>query len=349
MQKLHFALIGCGKIAERHAEHISNVGVLSAVCDIDKQKAIDFSKRYNARSYDHIEDLLKNEKNIDAASICTPNGLHASHSIACLESGLNVLCEKPMAIDLDECRMMIAAAEASGKMFAVVKQNRFNPPIVALKQMIDENKLGRILSIQVNGFWNRDEAYYDQSEWRGTEELDGGTLFTQFSHFIDIMYWLIGDVVAARSYLVNANHERVIDFEDTGAVILQFENGVIGTLNYTVNSYGKNMEGSITVFGDKGTVKIGGEYLNKLEYQNIQSYIIADLPDGNLPNNYGSYTGSMSNHGLVYDNFVEAIQNKTSISANAYDGMKTVDIIRKIYDANCYSYISEKITSAKKG
>jgi len=163
--------------------------------------------------------------------------------------------------------------------------------------------------------------------------MDGGTLYTQFSHFIDLLYWMFGDVKQVKAFKKNFAHKNIIEFEDTGVVILEFANGMIGAINYTVNSFQKNMEGSLTVFGEKGTVKIGGQYLNKLEYQLINDYVIADLPEGNKPNDYGYYQGSMSNHDKVYQNLVDVIQNNAAMAASSYEGLKTVQIIEKIYAA----------------
>jgi predicted dehydrogenase len=163
--------------------------------------------------------------------------------------------------------------------------------------------------------------------------LDGGTLFTQFSHFIDLIYWMIGDVKQAKVYKKNFAHQNIIEFEDTGVVILEFENGVVGTINYTVNSFIKNMEGSLTIFGGKGTVKIGGQYLNELEYQQIQDHVIPLLPAGNKANEYGFYQGSMSNHDKAYKNLVDVINNNAAMAVGSHDGLKTVEIIEKIYAA----------------
>lgn len=274
--------------------------------------------------------MLKKQPDTDVFVICTPNGLHAAHTIAALNAGFHVLCEKPMAIASADCRKMIEAAEKNNRHLFIVKQNRFNPPVVAVKQAIDEGRLGKIYSIQLNCYWNRDEAYY-QNSWKGTTDLDGGALFTQFSHFIDLLYWMFGDVKKVHALLRNYHHQGIIEFEDTGVATLEFENGIIGALNYTVNSHQKNMEGSLTIFGEKGTVKIGGEYLNELEYQNIEGYEITGLPAGNPPNNYGHYVGSMSNHKKVYENLVDVLLNKGAIATNGFEGMKTVEIIEKIY------------------
>jgi len=329
MKRINFAIIGCGRIAQRHAEHINNNGVLVAVCDIVLSRAEALASKYNAKAYQNIEDLLKNEK-VDLVSICSPNGLHATHSIKALKAGFNVLCEKPLAIDVNDCGEMIKAAESSNKRLFAIKQNRYNPPVAAVKEAIENGVLGKIYSIHLSCFWNRNTDYYTNS-WKGTKALDGGTLFTQFSHFIDLLYWMIGDVKRAYALTGNFDHQGTIEFEDTGVVALEFYNGALGTINYTVNSYGKNMEGSLTIFGEKGTVKIGGQYLNELEYQNIEGFEFKDLPKGNTANNYGQYQGSMSNHDKVYENVVEVLSNNGVISANSFEGLKTVEIIDKIY------------------
>jgi len=335
---MRFALVGCGRIAQRHAEHIARNGKLAAVCDIIKEKADMLAAACGATAYYNIDDLLQEETNLDIVAVCTPNGLHAAHSIKILQAGKHVLCEKPMALTVTDCQAMINASEKAGKSLFVVKQNRFNPPVQAVKKLLDEGRLGRIYSIQLNCFWNRDPAYYKDS-WKGTMALDGGTLFTQFSHFIDLLYWMIGDVKNAQAIFSNYGHQGIIEFEDTGVAILAFENGVSGTLNYTVNSHHKNMEGSLTIFAEKGTVKIGGEYLNRIDYQDIEGYTIPDLPAGNGANQYGAYQGSMSNHDKVYENLVGFLQNKEPVYISSLEGLKTVEIIEKIYKAHTPSLI----------
>lgn len=332
MSKVKFAIIGCGRIAQRHAEHIHNLGELIAVCDIDAEKAKSMGDKYNCPYYTSELEMLSVEKNIDVVSICSPNGLHATHSINSLKAGFHVLCEKPLAIDVNDCGEMIKTAEKMNKRLFAIKQNRFNPPVEAVKNIIEEGRLGKIFSVQLSCFWNRNEDYYKNS-WKGTKALDGGTLYTQFSHFVDLLYWLIGDIKSTKSITGNYTHQGIIEFEDTGAVILEFYNGAIGTINYTVNSYGKNMEGSLTIFGEKGTVKIGGQYLNELEYQNIENYKIENLPAGNTANNYGNYQGSMSNHDKVYANLIDVLQNNAAISTNSFEALKTVEIIDKIYNS----------------
>ena len=198
---------------------------------------------------------------------------------------------------------------------------------------MDEGRLGKLLSVQLNCFWNRNFNYYQNSDWKGSKDLDGGTLYTQFSHFIDLLYWIVGDVVDVTAFTGNYAHQGVIDFEDTGVVTLRFFNGAIGTINYSVNSFGKNMEGSLTLFGEKGTVKVGGQYLNSLDYQNIDDFEIGELAPGNPANEYGEYQGSMSNHDKVYENVIEVLTNHGVIATNGFEGLKTVEIIDKIYRA----------------
>jgi predicted dehydrogenase len=333
MNKLKFAIIGCGRIAGRHAEQIVRVADLAAVCDKVELKAELLGQKYGAKVYTDLDDLLANEQGLDVISVCTPNGLHSEHSIKAFRKGIHVLCEKPLAITVYDCGEMIKEAEKANRRLFVVKQNRYNPPVRAVKDAIDDNRLGKIFSIQLNCFWNRNMEYYTGSDWKGSKTLDGGTLFTQFSHFIDLLYWIFGDIKKVEAITRNFDHQNIIEFEDSGVVILEFYNGIIGTINYTVDSYQKNMEGSLTIFGEHGTVKIGGQYLNELEYQNIRDFTITDLPAGNPPNNYGQYVGSMSNHDKVYDNVIDVLLNKGIIGTNGFEGLKTVEIIDKIYCA----------------
>ncbi|MDP4215103.1 MAG: Gfo/Idh/MocA family oxidoreductase [Bacteroidota bacterium] len=270
---LKFAIIGCGRIAQRHAEHIANQGKLVAVCDVIPEKAKALADKYAAAAYDEVGRFLQEIPGVDVVSVCSPNGLHAEHTIRSLQAGFHVLCEKPMALTVQDCGEMINAAERANRRLFIVKQNRFNPPVAAVKKIIEEGRLGKICSVQLSCFWNRNEEYYRNS-WKGTRALDGGTLFTQFSHFVDLLYWMIGDVKEVSGFTGNLAHAGVIEFEDSGVVTLRFYNGAIGTINYTVNAHKKNMEGSLTIFGEKGTVKIGGQYLNELEYQDIEGYVI---------------------------------------------------------------------------
>jgi len=332
-KKINFAIVGCGRIGNRHAEHINNQGNLIAVCDIVEENASAVAEKYHAKKYTSIEKLLKNEKEVDVVAICTPNGLHAEQTIAALRAGFHVVCEKPMAINVHDCGKMIQEAEWANKRLFIVKQNRYNPPIEAVRELIHSGKLGQIYSVQLNCFWNRNPEYYNDSNWKGTKKLDGGTLFTQYSNFVDLLYFLIGDVKEVQAFTSNFHHQKEMEFEDTGVVVVKFHNNALGTINYTVNSFDKNMEGSLTIFSEKGTVKVGGQYLNELEYQSFDGFEITNLPKGNPPNQYGKYTGSMSNHDKVYKNVIDVLQNGGIITTNGFEGLKTVEIIEKIYDS----------------
>lgn len=325
-----FALIGCGRIGIRHAAQIAKVGKLLAVCDINHTKAQELASQYDAQTFVSIDEMLQSCSDLDIVSICTPNGLHAEHSIKALEAHKHVLCEKPLCTNMADAKKMIDAATFNKRKLFVVKQNRYNPPVEAVKKLLTEGKLGKIYSFQINCFWNRPKEYYTD-DWRGTLKLDGGTLFTQFSHFIDLLYWLLGDVHEVKSMTGNFHHPT-IEIEDAGVALLEMVNGAIGTLNYTVNSFEKNMEGSFTLFGEKGTVKIGGQYLNTLEYQCVEDENIVINESVNGSNHYGFYQGSMSNHDKVYVNLIAALKNNNHDFANAQDGLKTVEIIEKIYN-----------------
>jgi len=327
---MKIAIIGCGHIAQRHAQLLPQYGNLVAVCDIDADKAQALAKKYAARAYTALSDLLAAEQSIDMVVICTPNGLHASQTIACLQAGKHVVCEKPMALKASDCDAMIQAAQANNKHVFVVKQNRFNPPIQALKKAIDENRLGTLFSVQVNGFWNRSDAYY-KDPWRGTLDLDGGTLYTQFSHFVDVLLYLMGDLASAQWTGANFMHPNSIAFEDTGVISLQFKNKAIGSFHYTVNAFEKNMEGAITIFGTKGTVKIGGAYLNELSYQAIEDYSLELAPSTATANDYGTYKGSMSNHDQVYQNIVQVFANQATPITTLAEARNTVYWIEQMY------------------
>lgn len=328
---LKIAVLGLGRIGQRHIEKIIDNHELTLVGGYDIEASVNrqVSSKYGFPIAKTFEDML--DSDADLVSVCTPNGLHAEHAITCLKNGFHVLVEKPMALSSKDCGNMIKTAENANKRLFVVKQNRFNPPVVKVKELLEEGKLGRITSFQLNCFWNRNQEYYNNS-WKGTRDLDGGTLYTQFSHFVDLVYYLLGDVKSVEAKGVNSQHQGIIEFEDTGIVLLVMENGALGTINYNVNSYDSNMEGSLTLFGTDGTVKIGGQYLNELEYQKIKGLDQIKISAGNKPNDYGSYKGSMSNHDFVYQNVANVLLRNGVIKTNSFDGLKTVEIIEKIYE-----------------
>lgn len=328
---VNFAILGCGRIGNRHADHAAKFGRLVGVGDNDGEKSRLLGAKHKAPHFSSLSNLLSGVKGkCDVIAICTPNGLHAEHAIACLKAGFNVLVEKPMATNTYDAMMMIQVAEENNRRLFVVKQNRFNPPVVLLKQLLSQNKLGNVTNVQLTCYWNRNEDYY-QDSWKGTLDMDGGTLFTQFSHFLDLILWLFGDIDELDGWSANFMHSSSIDFEDAGVLALKFKSGTLGTINYSVNSFGSNLEGSLTVLGTCGSVKIGGQYLNELEYFNVDGQKKTQLEEGNRPNDYGKYVGSMSNHNLVYENLVEVLENNGSVSTSAIEGLRTVKLIEDIY------------------
>jgi predicted dehydrogenase len=326
--KYRFAIIGCGRIAKRHAQIIGETGELAAVCDIVPERANELAALYGAKAYYSADDLLASESQIDIVVICSPNGLHAEHAIKSLQNGRHVLCEKPMCLTGTAAWQMADTAYLCRKKLFVVKQNRYNEPVQLVKKALEEGKFGKIISFQINCFWNRPDSYYT-GDWKGTKYLDGGILYTQFSHFIDLLYWFLGDVTTAEGY-VSRNRNGKIEIEDTGVAILKMKDGAIGTINYTVNSYSHNLEGSISIFGEKGSVKIGGQYLNTLEWYDAGEEKPV-LTQKTQPNDYGFYQGSMSNHEKVYQDLIASLNGKNQL-LEAKDAIKTVEIIQKIYE-----------------
>ena len=302
-----------------------------AVCDIIPEKAEGIAAKFDAKPFYSIDDLLESQIDIDVIVVCTPNGLHAEHSIKSLKASKHVLCEKPMCLSSTDAAKMIEAADNSRKKIFVVKQNRYNEPVQYVKKLIDNNKLGKIFSFQLNCFWNRPQAYYLNS-WKGTKNLDGGILYTQFSHFIDLLYWFLGNIDIVRGYKNTYGNRSEFEIEDAGVAIIKMKSGAIGTLNYTINSYSKNVEGSLSLFGEKGNVKIGGQYLNTLEWFDVEGEAKPIISQSDLGNDYGYYQGSMSNHHRVYDDLVQSIEGNGKL-LEAKDAIATVEMIEKIYAA----------------
>ncbi|HET7898778.1 MAG TPA: Gfo/Idh/MocA family oxidoreductase, partial [Flavisolibacter sp.] len=287
---------------------------------------------YQARVYTSLDELLREEKEVDIVAVCTPNGLHAEHSIKSLQWRKHVLCEKPLCITSAAAWQMVETAHLCRRKLFVVKQNRYNEPVQIVKKLLDENRLGKIYSFQVNCFWNRPQEYYHDS-WKGSQFLDGGTLYTQFSHFIDLLYWFLGDVETVKGFYGDLAHRQDFAIEDTGTAILQMQSGAIGSLNYTINSHRRNMEGSLALFGEKGSVKIGGQYLNTLEWFSVDGLEAPEISGTPGANDYGLYQGSMSNHHKVYDDLIRSLDGNGSL-IEARDAIKTVEIIEKIYAAS---------------
>lgn len=331
-EKVKFAVVGCGHIGKRHAEMITrnNDAELIALCDIKPKHELGIDN-YNVPFFNSIEDLLNDNLDIDVINVCTPNGLHAEHSIKILENKKHLVCEKPMALNTASCEEIIFKSLQVSKHVFLVMQNRYSPPSKWIKDVVENKILGDIYMVQLNLYWNRDERYYKKDNWKGTNDLDGGTLFTQFSHFIDIMYWLFGDIKDISAKFDDFNHKDLTDFEDSGMVNFRFVNGGMGSINYSTSVYDTNMESSITVIGSQGSVKIGGQYMNEVVYCHIKDYTMPKLDESSPANDYGFYKGSAANHHFLIENVVDTLKGKTTITTNALEGLKVVDIIQRIY------------------
>ena len=331
--KIRFAVIGCGHIGKRHAEMIrrNEESELIALCDIRPKEELGIED-FDALFFGSIDELLEANLELDVVNICTPNGLHSEQSIKALERKYHVVVEKPMGLSKANCEKVIYKALKSNKHVFCVMQNRYSPPSVWIKDMMRNNRLGEILMVQLNCYWNRDARYYKKGGWKGTSDLDGGTLFTQFSHFIDIMYWLFGDIINIQGKFKDFTHSESTDFEDSGFVSFEFVDGGMGCLNYSTAVWNTNLESSMTIVGSKGSVKIGGQYMNEVEYCNVEDYDMPELEASNPPNDYGPYKGSAANHHYIIENVVDTLKGRTTATTNALEGLKVVDIIERIYE-----------------
>lgn len=335
MKKVKFAVVGCGHIGKRHAEMIrrNEEAELIALADVrnrDDLGLVDMDVPF----FNSLEELLAAKLDIDVINIATPNGFHAEQALMALEARKHVVIEKPMALNkADAEKVIFKALNVHRHVFAVM-QNRYSPPSVWIKEMVESGRLGKIFMVQLNCYWNRDDRYYKAGSWHGNKQLDGGTLFTQFSHFIDILYWLFGDLANISSRFYDFNHKDLTDFEDSGYVTFDFLNGGSGVLNFSTAVWNKNLESSMTIIAENGAIKIGGQYMDKVEYCHVKDYEMPQLAPTNPGNDYGAYKGSAQNHNFVIDNVVDVLNQRANITTNALEGLKVVDIIERIYKAN---------------
>lgn len=343
MTKIKFGVIGQGHIGKRHAEMVRRNPncELVAVCDIAQKDKLGL-ENIQEKFYLSAEELIKNHPEIEVINVCTPNGFHAEHSLIALEANKHVVVEKPMALSKTNCEKIIHSAFAHRKTVFCVMQNRYSPPSVWLKEMVDTKTIGEVYMVQLNCYWNRDERYYKVGGWKGSHALDGGTLFTQFSHWIDIMYWLFGDINNIQAKFADFNHQQTTDFEDSGFVSFDFINGGMGSINYSTAVWDKNLESSLTIIGSKGSIKVGGQYMDQVDVCNIKDYTMPILEATNPANDYGAYKGSANNHHNVIENVVDTITGKTMITTNALEGLKVVDIIERIYALRPETVIKNK-------
>jgi UDP-N-acetyl-2-amino-2-deoxyglucuronate dehydrogenase len=333
MNVIKFAVVGYGHIGKRHAEIIESNSEASLVAVIDTNKKLSANKLVDVPFFCDLNEFFQSGIHADVISIATPNALHAPLALQCLSAQKHVVIEKPIACTKVDAEKIIYKALHLQKCVFAVMQNRYSPPSVWIKDILESGRLGKIFIVQLNCYWNRDQRYYTKETWHGTKALDGGTLFTQFSHFIDILYWLFGDVENIQSRLRSFNHQHLTEFEDSGLITFDIVNGGMGSLNFSTSVWDKNLESSITIIGENGSIKIGGQYMDKVEYCHIKGYTMPELESTNPANNYGNYTGSAANHGYVIQNVIDVIKSRSSITTNALEGLKVVDIIERMYKA----------------
>ncbi len=332
-QKVKFAVVGCGHIGKRHAEmiHRNPESELVALIDIKDKSQLGI-EQYNVPFFNSLEEFLGSGIDTDVVNIASPNGYHATQALLALEAHKHIVVEKPVALSKQDAEKIIFKALHVHRHVFAVMQNRYSPPSVWIKELIESGKLGQIYMVQLNCYWNRDDRYYKADSWHGKKDLDGGTLFTQFSHFIDIMYWLFGDVQNIQAKFNDFNHKHLTDFEDSGFVNFDFVNGGMGCINYSTSVWNQNLESSMTIIAEYGSIKIGGQYMDKVEYCHVKDYTMPELAPTNPGNDYGAYKGSAANHHYVIENVVDVLKGRSTITTNALEGLKVVDIIEKVYE-----------------
>lgn len=329
---IRFAILGLGHIGTRHADMVAANAEAELVAIIDENASLEptATLNYKVPFFTSLHHFIGSDISSDTICIATPNGLHAQQAIDSMNAGMHVVIEKPMALTTGECDEILASAQTNNKQVFCVMQNRYSHAMQWLKNLMNDGKLGDIYMVDVHCYWNRGGSYYTGNTWHGTAELDGGTLFTQFSHYIDLLYWLFGDVQDISARFANNNHRGMIDFEDSASVGFGFINGGLGSLSYSTSVWDKNMESTMVVIAEKGTVKIGGQYMDKIEYCHIKDYELKESISSPVEQVAG-YTGAKANHHFVIQNAVDVLNGRSGITTTAQEGKKVVDIIERIY------------------
>jgi UDP-N-acetyl-2-amino-2-deoxyglucuronate dehydrogenase len=330
-RKIHFALAGCGRISKNHFQAIEahrEHAELVAVCDPDPTALANAASETQAIPFLHYEEMLR-DANADVIVLTTPSGLHPAQTIKAAQAKKHVVTEKPMATKFHDGLHMIRACDDADVHLFVVKQNRFNPPLQQLKKAIQQNRFGKLYSVNVNVFWTRPQSYYDSASWRGTKQLDGGALMNQASHYIDLLTWLIGPIERLQAY--TATLGRQIEVEDSGVMAIKWQSGTLGTVNVTMLTYPRNYEGSITVLGEKGTVKVGGMAVNEIQKWEFETPYPED--DKIRENNYVTESVYGNGHLAYYKNVIDVLQGKAKPETDGREGLKSLEVL-------CAAYLS---------
>jgi UDP-N-acetyl-2-amino-2-deoxyglucuronate dehydrogenase len=328
-RRIRFALVGCGRISKNHIDSLKKHGKdaeVVAVCDIDDNALEAAQAETRGEAFLRYEDLLE-KSSADVVVLATPSGLHAEQTVLAAKAGKHVITEKPMATRWRDGKRMVAACDAAKVRLFVVKQNRRNATLQLLKRAIVEKRFGRIYMASINVLWTRPQEYYDAAKWRGTWEFDGGAFMNQASHYVDLLDWMIGPVESVQAY--TATLERNIEVEDTGALALRWRSGALGTMSVTMLTYPKNLEGSITVIGERGTVRIGGLAVNE-----IQHWEFADKrPEDERVHEASYATTSVYGfgHPLYYENVIQTLRGKAEPETDGREGLRSLELLVAIY------------------
>lgn len=328
-RKIKVALIGCGRISKNHLDsiekHADNVQ-LAAVCDTDRQVLAEMEERYNVPAFHNYDDLLA-KSDADLVILCTPSGIHPAQTIAAAQAGKHVMTEKPMATRWKDGMAMVRACDEARVRLFVIKQNRRNATLQLLKRALNEKRFGRIYMVHLNVFWTRPQDYYDQAVWRGTWELDGGAFMNQSSHYVDLLEWLIGPIADVQA--MTGTLARDIEVEDTGVLNVRWRNGVLGSMAVTMLAYPKNYEGSITILGENGTVRIGGVAVN-----DIQTWEFKEEKDYDAQVKQANYqTTSVYGfgHPLYYKNVIDVMRGEAEPETDGREGLKSLEVLIAAY------------------
>lgn len=328
-KKIRIAVVGCGRISDKHFEAIkahSKDLELVSVCDSDRKQLDAAVNKTGVQGFDDLRELLK-QTDTDLVALCTPSGLHPQQTIRCARSGRHVMTEKPMATHWKEGLDMVRACDSAGVRLFVVKQNRHNATLQLLKRAIDKKRFGRIYMVQVNVFWSRPQEYYDSANWRGTWEFDGGALMNQASHYVDLLDWLIGPVKSVQA--MTGTLARNIEVEDSAVLNIEWRSGAIGSMSVTMLTYPRNLEGSITILGEKGTVKLGGVAVNEFEHWEFQDQ---DEDDQKVKSaNYDTSSVYGFGHPVYYHNVIQTLRGNEEPKTDGREGLRSLELLVAAY------------------
>jgi UDP-N-acetyl-2-amino-2-deoxyglucuronate dehydrogenase len=328
-RRIRFALVGCGRISANHFDAIAkhaDRAELVAVCDIDPKALEAAEARTGAPGFRSLDDLLAGS-DPDVVILSTPSGLHAEQAVRVASAGRHVMTEKPMATRWRDGKRMVAACDQAGVHLFVVKQNRRNATLQLLKRAVSRGRFGRIYMVNINVFWNRPQSYYDSAGWRGTWEFDGGAFMNQASHYVDLLDWLIGPVESVQAY--TATLERNIQVEDTGVVSIRWRTGALGSMNVTMLTYPRNFEGSITIIGEKGTVRVGGMAVNRIDHWEFAE---PDADDELVQQaSYETTSVYGFGHPGYYDNVIKSLRGEAAPDTDGREGLQSLEILIATY------------------